>query len=121
MTAITALPTELATMREVVETLAPIERAAGEPGEQQAAAWIVERLSAAGAHNARIEEEQFYGGYPQLHAKLSALGVAAAVAGLISRRLRGSAALQARSHRQVRLGYTGVVGVGPCGSHNLPV
>ena len=41
MTAITPLPTELDTMREVVETLAPIERAAGEPGEQQAASWIV--------------------------------------------------------------------------------
>jgi Zn-dependent M28 family amino/carboxypeptidase len=93
MTAITALPTELATMREVVETLAPIERAAGEPGEQEAAKWIVERLTAAGAHNARVEEELFYDGYPQLHAKLSAVGVAAAAAGLFSRRLRGPAAL----------------------------
>lgn len=93
MTAIAALPTELATMREVIETLAPIERAAGQPGEQQAAAWIVERLRAAGAQNARIEEEQFYDGYPRLHAKLSAVGVGAAVAGLISRRLRGLAGL----------------------------
>jgi Zn-dependent M28 family amino/carboxypeptidase len=93
MTTITPLPTELATMREVVETLAPIERAAGEPGERQAAAWIVERMSAAGAPNARIEEEQFYDGYPRLHAKLSAVGVAAAAAGLVSRRLRGPAAL----------------------------
>jgi Zn-dependent M28 family amino/carboxypeptidase len=93
MTAITALPTELATMREVVETLAPFERAAGEPGEQAAAKWIVERLTAAGAHNARVEEEQFYHGYPRLHAKLSAVGVAAAAAGLFSRRLRGPAAL----------------------------
>lgn len=75
-------------MREVVETLAPIERAAGKPGEQQAAAWIVERLTAAGAHNARIEEEKFYGGYPHLHATLSAVGLAAGVAGLISRHLR---------------------------------
>ena len=72
MTAITALPTELSTMRDVVETLAPIERAAGDPGERQAAEWIVERLTAAGARNARIEEEQFYDGYPRLHAKLSA-------------------------------------------------
>lgn len=93
MTAITAPSTELATLREVIETLAPIERSAGEPGEQQAAIWIVERLRAAGAHNARIEEEQFYAGYPWLHAKLSAVGVAAAVAGLVSRRLRGPAAL----------------------------
>ncbi|BBX96428.1 M28 family metallopeptidase [Mycobacterium lacus] len=93
MTAITALPTELATMREVVETLAPIERAAGEPGEQKAAAWIVERLRTAGAQNARIEEEQYLDGYPQLHFKLSAIGVAAGIAGLVSRRLRVPAAL----------------------------
>ncbi|BCI88386.1 hypothetical protein NIIDMKKI_35920 [Mycobacterium kansasii] len=93
MTAITALPTELATMREVIETLAPIERGAGDPGEQEAAAKIVEYLRAAGAQNARIEEEQFYDGYPQLHAKLSAVGVGAAIAGLISRRLRVLAGL----------------------------
>jgi Zn-dependent M28 family amino/carboxypeptidase len=93
MTAIAALPTELATMREVIETLAPIERAAGEPGEQEAANWIVGRLAAAGAQNARIEEEQFLDGYPWLHVKLSAIGAAAGLAGLVSRRLRVPAAL----------------------------
>jgi Zn-dependent M28 family amino/carboxypeptidase len=93
MTAFTALPTELATMREVVETLAPIERAAGEPGEKEAASWIIARLTAAGAQNARIEEEQYFDGYPRLYVKLSAIGVAAGVAGLISRRLRVAAAL----------------------------
>jgi len=93
MTAITPLPTELDTMREVVETLAPIERAAGAPGEQEAARWIVERLRAAAAHNARIEEEQYFDGYPRLHVELSAIGVAAGLAGLISRHLRVPAAL----------------------------
>jgi Zn-dependent M28 family amino/carboxypeptidase len=93
MTAITPLPTELDTMREVVETLAPIERAAGAPGEQEAARWIVERLVTAGAQNARMEEEQYFDGYPRLHVKLSAIGVAAGLAGLISRRLRVPAAL----------------------------
>ena len=93
MTAITPLPTELDTMREVVETLAPIERAAGAPGEQEAARWIVERLRAAAAHNARIEEEQYFDGYPRLHVELSAIGVAAGLAGLVSRRLRVPAAL----------------------------
>lgn len=88
MTPITALPTELAAMREVVETLAPIERAAGEPGEHKAAEWIVERLRTAGAQDARIEEEQYLDGYPRLHLKLSVIGVAAGVAGLLSRRLR---------------------------------
>ncbi|OBF79474.1 peptidase M28 [Mycobacterium sp. 852002-51163_SCH5372311] len=90
---ITALPTELATMREVVETLAPIERAAGEPGERQAAEWIVERLRTAGARNVRIEDEQFFDGYPRLHVKLAAIGAAAGLAGLVSRRLRVPAAL----------------------------
>ncbi|SOJ55332.1 hypothetical protein MSIMFB_02820 [Mycobacterium simulans] len=93
MTAITALPTELDAMREVVETLAPIERAAGEPGELEAARWIVERLAAAGAQNSRIEEELYFDGYPRLHLKLSAIGAAAGLAGLVSRRLRVPAAL----------------------------
>ena len=93
MTAITAPPTELTTLREVVETLAPIERAAGQPGEQQAAEWIVERLRAAGAQNVRIEEEQFFDGYPQLHVKLASIGVAAGLAGLVSRHLRVPAAV----------------------------
>jgi Zn-dependent M28 family amino/carboxypeptidase len=88
MTTITALPTELATMREVIETLAPIERAAGSPGERQAAEWIVERLKLAGAQNARVEEEQFYAGWPWLHAKLAAVGAAVGLVGVFSRHLR---------------------------------
>lgn len=80
-------------MREVVETLAPIERGAGDPGEHQAAVWIVDRLRDAGARDARVEAEQFHDGYPRLHAKLSAVGVGAAAAGLLSRRLRVPAAL----------------------------
>jgi acetylornithine deacetylase/succinyl-diaminopimelate desuccinylase-like protein len=93
MTEINALPTELATMREVVETLAPIERAAGGPGEHRAAEWIVERLAAAGAQRVRIEEEQFFDGYPRLHVKLAAIGAAAGLAGLASRHLRVPAAV----------------------------
>src|SRR5262245_16021228 len=88
-----ASSTENATLREVIETLAPISRGAGEPGELEAAKWIVERLRAAGAQNVRIEEEHYLGGWPQMHAKLSAIGVAAGVAGLVSRRLRIPAAV----------------------------
>ena len=92
MTAITAPPAEDATLREVIGTLAPITREAGEPGEFEAATWISERLRVAGAQNVRIEEEQFRGGYPALHAKLAAIGVAAGAAGLVSRRMRIPAA-----------------------------
>ena len=41
----------------MIETLAPIERAAGSEGERQAAEWIAERLSAAGA-DAQVEESE---------------------------------------------------------------
>lgn len=80
-TANTALPTELDTMREVAEAFVPIERAAGQP---QPVRWVVKHLSVASAHNAHVEEAPFYDGYPRLHAKLKAFGVAVSVAGLLS-------------------------------------
>ncbi|WP_320669403.1 M28 family peptidase [Patulibacter defluvii] len=83
-------PDALATAREVVERLAPLERRAGSPAEHEAAVWIAERLTAAGAP-ARVEEAEFLDGYAPLIAKLSAVGAAAGVLGL-ARRGRGLAA-----------------------------
>lgn len=78
------LPPVGETLREVVERLAPLERRAGSPAEHEAADWIAERLTTAGAP-ARVEEAEFLDGYAPLIAKLSAIGAAAGVAGLARR------------------------------------
>jgi len=81
------------TLHEVVEALAPLERRAGSPGEEQAARWIAARLSDAGCA-ATVEEEQFRDGYARLIAGLAAAGALAGVAGF-ARRLRKPAAAAA--------------------------
>ena len=76
-----------ATLREVIETLAPLERRAGSEGEQRAADWIAQRLRAAGC-DAAIEEEQFRDGYARVMSSLSITSGLAGVAALASRRAR---------------------------------
>jgi hypothetical protein len=78
------LDTNQATLKEVVERLAPLERRAGSQAERQAAEWIAERIERAGAP-ARVEEEQFYDGYAR---ELLPLGVAGFVAGALAIRGR---------------------------------
>lgn len=68
------------TLREVVETLAPLKRRAGSPAERQAAEWIAQRMERAGLP-AQVEEEQFYDGYAR---ELLPLGVAGFLAGLLA-------------------------------------
>jgi hypothetical protein len=70
-------------LREVVETLAPIDRRAGSGGEHQAAEWIAARLTAAGCP-ARVETEQFLDGYARVMSSLSAAGALAGLAALAS-------------------------------------
>lgn len=79
-----------ATLREVVEALAPLERGAGTPGEEQAARWIADRLERAGCP-ARIEEERFRDGYARLIGGLSAAGAAAGALALTRRGRRAGA------------------------------
>lgn len=79
------------TLREVVETLAPIERGAGSAGEAQAAEWIADRLRAAGAP-ARVESVEYRDGYARL---FGPLGTAATIAGVV--------ALTGRARRRVAL------------------
>jgi hypothetical protein len=76
-----------ATLREVVEALAPLERGAGSEGERQAAIWIAERLRAAGCE-AAVEEEQFLDGYARVMRSLSIASTAAGATALASRRAR---------------------------------
>jgi Zn-dependent M28 family amino/carboxypeptidase len=81
------------TLREVVETLAPLERRAGSPGEHEAARWIAQRLEHAG-WNAVIDEEQFHDGYARVIGTLAAIGAAAGAAALTkrTRKVGGAAA-----------------------------
>ena len=79
-----AAKTPEATLREVVEHLAPIETAAGSEGEREAAEWIVERLAAAGA-TGQVDEETYLHGYMSTIGKLSALGAVAGLAGMTRR------------------------------------
>jgi peptidase M28-like protein len=82
------------TLREVVETLAPIERRAGSDGERQAAEWIAARLNQAGCE-AAIEEEQFLDGYARTMSKLTGAGLLAGLTAFAippARKVAGAAA-----------------------------
>jgi acetylornithine deacetylase/succinyl-diaminopimelate desuccinylase-like protein len=83
------------TLREVIEQLAPLERRAGSPGEQQAAEWIAERLRQAGCEDAHVETAEFRDGYAKLHAGMHTVGTAAGVLALTKRGRRLGAALGA--------------------------
>ncbi|MDX6582881.1 MAG: hypothetical protein QOI10_2065 [Solirubrobacterales bacterium] len=72
------------TIREVAQTLAPLDREAGSEGERQAAEWLAARLERAGAP-ARVEEEEYLDGWPGLHAALSATGAASGLLALSGR------------------------------------
>jgi Peptidase family M28 len=78
---------EEATLREVIETLAPLERRAGSEGERRAAEWIAQRLHAAGCP-AAVEPEQYHEGYARPMSTLSITSGLAAAAALVSRRAR---------------------------------
>lgn len=80
-----------ATLREIVDELAPLERRAGSPEEERAARWIADRLERAGC-GARVEQETFRDGYAALLTGLCAAGVVAGTAALSRRgRLAGAA------------------------------
>ncbi len=73
-----------ATLREVIEDLADLERGAGSPGEEVAAHRLRARFEAAGCA-ATVDEEEYEDGYARLHALLSGVGVLAGVAALAGR------------------------------------
>ncbi|MEZ5155611.1 MAG: M28 family peptidase [Solirubrobacterales bacterium] len=80
----TAARTPEATLREVIGALAPIERSAGSAGEREAAHWIAERLTMAGAP-ARVEEARFRGDFAGVIGALAAAGAAAGIAAATKR------------------------------------
>jgi hypothetical protein len=77
-------------LRAQLEELERIERPSASSGEREAAEWIVDRFSEAGAV-ARIEAVDAHGTYWWPLGIGAALGVAGAIAGLRGRRLLGAA------------------------------
>jgi Zn-dependent M28 family amino/carboxypeptidase len=80
-------------LREVIETLAPLQRRAGSQDEREAAQWLRDRLHAAGCQ-VQLDEEQFRDGYAKVIGSLAAAGALAGAAAL-GRRTRKLGALAA--------------------------
>jgi Peptidase family M28 len=84
------IPAIEATLREVVETLSPIERPPCSPGERAAAEWLRERLSAVAGVDVQLEDEPSWGTFPPTATGLGLAGVLAALLSLRGRRLAGA-------------------------------
>jgi Zn-dependent M28 family amino/carboxypeptidase len=84
---VTLPPGAEATLRTVIETLAPLERAAGSEDERRAAHWIADRLRAAGCAT-QVDEASYHHGYAHHMRALALVSAAAGTAALVSRRLR---------------------------------
>lgn len=80
-----------ATLREVIETLAAIERPPCSPGEREAAEWLGRRLREAGAAEVALEDEPSWGNFPPTVTTLSAVGALGALLTLRGNRLLGGA------------------------------
>lgn len=78
------------TLREVVETLAPLDRTPCSPGERAAAEWLRGRLSSVAGIEARLEEEPSWGTFPPTATGLGLAGALGAALTLRGRRLPGA-------------------------------
>ena len=78
-----------ATLREVVETLAPLDRPPCSPGERKAAEWLHTRLSSVPGVESQLEDEPSWGTFPPTATGLGLAGVLAALLSLRGRRLAG--------------------------------
>jgi len=81
-----------ATLREVVESLAVIERPPCSSGERQAAHWLAARLVRAGCSPVELEDEPAWGGYLPTSAALGLLASAGSVLAMRGRRAAGTLA-----------------------------
>jgi hypothetical protein len=75
-----------AVLREVVDTLAPLDRTPCSPGERQAAEWLAARLGAIDGVQVALEEEPSWGTFPPTATVVGLLGMAAAWLSLRGRR-----------------------------------
>jgi acetylornithine deacetylase/succinyl-diaminopimelate desuccinylase-like protein len=76
-------------LREVVETLAAIDRTPCSPGERQAAEWLAARFGAIAGVDVALEDEPSWGTFPPTATALGLLGIAAATLVLRGRRAAG--------------------------------
>ncbi|HLM26534.1 MAG TPA: M28 family peptidase [Thermoleophilaceae bacterium] len=79
-----------ATLREVVEALAPLDRTPCSPGERRAAEWLADRLRVAGCRDVALEDEPSWGTFAPTLAGLAALGIAGGLLGLAGRGRTGA-------------------------------
>jgi hypothetical protein len=79
-----------ATLHEVVETLAPLERPPCSAGEREAAEWLHARLGSVAGVEAQLEDEPSWGTFPPTATGLGLAGVIAAALTLRGRRLLGA-------------------------------
>jgi hypothetical protein len=76
-------------LREVVETLAPIDRTPCSAGEREAAQWLAGRLQNVQGVDVTLEDEPSWGTFPPTATGLGLLGMAAGVLVLRGRRRAG--------------------------------
>jgi hypothetical protein len=77
-------------LREVVESLAPIDRTPCSAGEREAAEWLASRLRAVPGIEVALEDEPSWGTFPPTLAGLGLLGSAGAALVLAKRRAAGA-------------------------------
>jgi Zn-dependent M28 family amino/carboxypeptidase len=77
-------------LREVVETLAVMDRTPCSPGERAAAEWLATRLRSVGGTEVALEEESSWGTFPPTATGLGLLGGAGAALVLGGRRAAGA-------------------------------
>jgi hypothetical protein len=80
----------LATLHEVVETLAPLDRTPCSPGERQAAEWLAMRLGSIDGVEVALEDEPSWGTFPPNATAVGLLGMAGAWCSLHGRRGTGA-------------------------------
>ncbi len=77
-------------LREVVETLAPIERPPCSPGEREAAEWLAGRMRRIAGVEVALEDEPSWGTFPPTATGLGLLGMAGAALVLRGQRSLGA-------------------------------
>jgi hypothetical protein len=77
-------------LREVVETLAPIDRTPCSLGERQAADWLAARMERVAGVDVALEHEPSWGTFPPTATGLGAVGMLAAALVLSGRRASGA-------------------------------